>query len=454
MSDASSTSKPPASGARPPRGDSGARPPKGGSSAPPSSAREHSLRVLAEGRVRRQREQAYAAALQKEQRQARRRKEQLLRGFGAAFATLLVLALALLYPWLDRGTEWLDAEWELGWALLALAIVPALWWWGTFGQDRRRPRMRIGSVAPLQNAPRGIRARLRDLPGVLRAVAVVMFVLALARPIAIIGERSADDEGIDIVLAIDLSRSMAAVLDADPRDLPKTFRPKTARRPSRLDTAKIVVQDFISRRVSDRIGGIVFGRHAYILSPPTLDYQLLSKLIGQLQLDVIDGNRTAIGDALGTAVARLEVSDARSKVIILLTDGDSNAGRYSPDEAIREAVKVGCKTYTIQIGNGEAVEMLVGYDEYNQPIYEPRVVPVNPELLKRIADRTGGEHFIATDAKGLRDSMHEVLNQLEKTKFEASITHHEELFPLFLIPGVLLIALEALLGAWLLRRFP
>jgi Ca-activated chloride channel family protein len=247
---------------------------------------------------------------------------------------------------------------------------------------------------------------------------------------------------------------MEAILDADPRDLPRAFRAKDNRRPSRLETAKIVVQDFISRRTSDRIGAIVFGKSAYLLSPPTLDYQLLSKLIGQLQLHVVDGTRTAIGDALGTAVARLERSEARSKVVVLLTDGDSNAGEYSPEEATREAAKLGCKTYTVQIGNGEAADMLIGYDPFGQPIYEPRVVPVNPELLEHIAKRTGGEHFIATDAKGLRDSMHAILDRLEKTEFEASIAHHEELFALLLVPGVVLIGLEALLRAWLLRRFP
>jgi Ca-activated chloride channel family protein len=207
---------------------------------------------------------------------------------------------------------------------------------------------------------------------------------------------------------------MAAILDGDARDLPRGFKGKAAAvRPSRIDTAKLVVQDFIARRRSDRIGAIVFGKEAYILSPPTLDYQLLSKLIGQLRLDVIDGTRTAIGDALGTAVARLDLSDARSKVVILLTDGDSNAGKYSPEEAMREASRVGAKVYAIQIGNGEAAEVQVGTDPFGQPIYEKRVVPVNPKLLEEIATKTGGNHFIATDGKALRESMHAVLDQLD-----------------------------------------
>jgi Ca-activated chloride channel homolog len=388
------------------------------------------------------------------QAQQQQRKARWLRGLGVAFLSLVCLGGASVYPWLALGTEWLHAEWQHAWIALGLLPLPLLLWWVTFGQDARRPRLRIGTLAGLQLGPRGWRARLRDLPGIMRCVALATFVLALARPVQIIGADTRDDEGIDIVVAIDLSKSMAAILDSDIKTLRRQLRYRGKSRPSRLDTAKLVVRDFISRRKSDRIGAIVFGRSAYVLSPPTLDYQLLSKLIGQLRLNVINGNRTAIGDAIGTAVARLELSPARSKVIILLTDGENNAGRYAPEEAIREAARVGCKTYTVQIGNGEAVDMLVGQDPFGQPIYQPRVVPVNPKLLKRIADQTGGKHFIATDAKGLAKSMHAILDQLEKTKFESAVSHHRELFPFFLLPGVLLIACEALLRAWLLRRFP
>ncbi|MBM4360191.1 MAG: VWA domain-containing protein [Deltaproteobacteria bacterium] len=382
-------------------------------------------------------------------------RARLLRALGSAALTIVTCLAALAYPLAVRGSEWLTISWEQRWVLLGLVGLPLVGWWTTFGQDRRRPRLRVGSLEGLVGAPRGIRARLRDLPGILRTVAIGMFLVALGRPVAVLGSQAAEDEGIDIVLAIDLSHSMAAILDGDPRDLPKGGKARaTLLRPSRIDTAKLVVQDFIARRRSDRIGAIVFGKEAYILSPPTLDYQLLSKLIGQLRLDVIDGTRTAIGDAVGTAVARLDLSDARSKVVILLTDGDSNAGKYSPEEAMREAGRVGAKVYAVQIGNGEAAEVQVGTDPFGQPVYEKRVVPVNPKLLEEIATRTGGKHFIATDGKALRESMHAILDQLERTQFEAPVSHHEELFPLFVVPGVVLVALEALLRAWLLRRFP
>ena len=129
-----------------------------------------------------------------------------------------------------------------------------------------------------------------------------------------------------------------------------------ARRKARLDTAKLVIQDFIGRRRTDRIGVVVFGKSAFVLSPPTLDYHLLSQLVAKMTLNVIDGNATAIGDAVGTAVARLRRSDAQSKVIILLTDGDSNAGMIAPDYATHLAKEQGAKVYTIQIGTEDEVE--------------------------------------------------------------------------------------------------
>lgn len=373
---------------------------------------------------------------------------------GSVALTLLFVALAAIYPVMVKRQAWLHVEWRYWWVIFALAIVPLLWWWGTFGQDRRRTRLKLGTTIPLRAAPRGWRVRLRDLPGILRAVAVAFFVLALARPVQVLSDRTSEEKGIDIVVVMDLSGSMQAILDADPGDLPRDFQPPKNRRMTRLDTSKVVVGDFISRRDTDRIGVVVFGKSAYILSPPTLDYQLLGKLVSQLTLNVIDGSKTAIGDALGVAVARLRRSDALSKVIILLTDGDNNAGRVAPDYAIELANTVGSKIYSIQIGDGAEVEVLQGYGPFGQPIYGRRTYPTNPELLERIATKTGGEYFVATDAKALRESFHDILDQLEQTRFEASVAHHEELFTLLLFPGALLIGLEALLRALLLRRFP
>lgn len=372
----------------------------------------------------------------------------------AITATLAVGALAFLYPWLARGDAWIGASWQNKWLLLALVVVPVVWYWGTFGQDRRKPYLRVGTIAPLLTGPRGFRAHLRDMPGVVRAVALTTLILAMGRPVSVLRDQKADDKGIDIVMVLDLSGSMRAVLDSDPKELPGAPQLTKGKRLTRLDTAKIVIKDFISRRKTDRIGVVVFGKSAYVLSPPTLDYHLLTQMVSKMTLNVIDGSATAIGDAVGTATARLRRSDAQSKVILLLTDGDSNAGSISPEYATHLATTVGAKVYTIQIGTDDEVEVEDGTDLFGQPRYVRHRFPVNPALLQRISAATGGKSYVATDGKALADSMHAVLDQLEKTRFEASIASFEDLFPFLLIPGVLLVGLDALLRSLLLRRFP
>lgn len=372
----------------------------------------------------------------------------------AVGATLVFTALALIYPWVARGEAWIGASWQNKYFLLALVLVPVVWYWGTFGQDRRKPHLRIGTVVPLLTGPRGIRAHLRDLPGVIRAVGLTMLILSLGRPVSVLRDQKSDDKGIDIVLVLDLSGSMRAVLDADPRDLPGAPQLAKGKRLTRLDTAKVVIKDFIGRRKTDRIGVVVFGKSAYVLSPPTLDYHLLTQMVSKMTLNVIDGSATAIGDAVGTAAARLRRSDAQSKVVLLLTDGDSNAGSISPEYATHLATTVGAKVYTIQIGTDDEVDVEDGTDLFGQPRYVRHRFPVNPALLQRISNATGGKSYVATDAKALADSMHAVLDQLEKTRFEASIASFEDLFPFLLVPGVFLIGLDALLRSLLLRRFP
>lgn len=372
----------------------------------------------------------------------------------ALLATVVVAAAALAYPWIARSWAWIGVSWQQPWLLLALVVVPVVWVFGVLGHDQRRPRLRLGTIAPLATGPRGLRAHLVDLPPVLRSVALALMILALGRPVSVLHDERSDDKGIDIVVVMDLSGSMRAVLEADPKDLPGHPELPQKKRLTRLETAKLVVKDFIGRRRTDRIGVVVFGKAAYVLSPPTLDYHLLTQMVSKMSLNVIDGNATAIGDAVGTAVARLRKSDAQSKVIILLTDGDSNAGSISPEYATHLATTVGAKVYTIQIGTGDEVDVEDGLDLFGQPKYTKRSFAVNPELLRKIAKDSGGQAYIATDAKALADSMHAVLDQLEKTRFEASIASFEELFPFLLIPGVLLVGLDALLRAWLLRRFP
>jgi Ca-activated chloride channel family protein len=225
-------------------------------------------------------------------------------------------------------------------------------------------------------------------------------------------------------------------------------------RATRLDIAKEVIVDFISRRKTDRIGVVVFGKAAYVLAPPTLDYSLLTHLVRQMDLDIIDGAGTAIGDALGTGVARLRRSEAKSKAVILLTDGDSNAGSISPEYATHLAQGQGIRTYTVQIGNGDEVDVQDGVDIFGQPRFVRAHFPVNPELLKKIAAETGGESFFANDRAALEESMHAILDRLEKTRILSQSATMEDLFPLLLLPAVLLLVLEAAVRVVVLRRFP
>ncbi|HET9958122.1 MAG TPA: VWA domain-containing protein [Polyangiaceae bacterium] len=382
-------------------------------------------------------------------------RPRLMRALTVFGFTLLALLFGFAYPALTRGTDFFDANYEQRWFLLGLVLVPLVFWRGIWGEDRRMPRLKLGTLSALAVGPSGIRVWLRDLPGVLRSVALILFVLAMARPVDTLRPQTTDEEGIDIMLALDMSGSMQAALSNVPPDLAR-YIPEKPRgiRPTRLDGAKAVMRDFIARRKSDRLGVVVFGSSAYVLSPPTLDYHLLDVLVSKMELGLVDANGTAIGDAVGVAVARLRKSSAKSKAVILLTDGDNKGGKLAPEYAAHLANTVGAKLFTVQIGQGDTAEVQDGFDLFGQPRYVQRSFPVNPKLLQTLAQKTSGAAYVATDVKSLQASFHDVLNRLEKTKLEASIAHYEDLFGYFLLPGVLLLSLEALLRSLVLRRFP
>jgi len=364
------------------------------------------------------------------------------------------LALAL-YPLLSRGEEWLAADWQQPWFLLGLAALPLVLAFSTYGQDARVPRLRLGTLAAFASGPRGVRVWFRDLPGVLRTVGLAGMVLALARPVNTLRPAESEEEGIDIVVALDLSGSMAASISNLPNNL-TPYMPERPRGvlPTRVDVARAVLRDFIARRRTDRIGVVVFAADAFVLSPPTLDYHLLDSLVAKMDLNLISADGTAIGDALGVSVARLRRSLATTKTVLLLTDGDNKGGKLAPEFAADLAKQVGVKVFTIQIGQGDMAQFQKGFDLFGQPQYVNVPAPTNPALLRDLAKRTGGQAYVASDAKGLQDSVHDVLNTLERTKFDANKASYEELYRYFLLPSVLLIALEALLSAIWLRRFP
>ena len=369
--------------------------------------------------------------------------------------SLVLGALATAYPALTRGHELVAAAWQNPWALALLVLVPLVLFRATFGEDLGAPRLRLGTLAPLSRWPVGARVWLRDIPGIARTLGFALMVLALARPVNTFQPETADEEGIDLVVVLDLSGSMQAVMDNLPPDLQGYVgRKPRGIRPTRLDAAKAVIRDFIARRETDRIGVVVFGKNAYVLSPPTLDYHLLDLLVSRMDLNLIDPTATAIGVAVGVAVARLRKSHAKSKAVLLLTDGDNKGGQISPQYAAHLTNVVGAKLFTIQIGEGEAAEVQDGVDLFGQPRYVSVPYPTNPELLKELAAKTGGEMYVASDARALQASFHDVLDKLEKTRFEASTARFEDLYRFLLLPGVLLLALDALLRSLWFRRFP
>jgi len=249
-------------------------------------------------------------------------------------------------------------------------------------------------------------------------------------------------EGIDIVIALDLSTSMSA---AD-------FLPR-----NRLHVAKEVLKEFMGRRPSDRIGLVIFAGEAYTQAPLTLDHEVLKTLVDQLEFGLIE-DRTAIGNAIATALNRLRESDAKSKVVILITDGDNNAGQVSPRQAAEMARSLGVRVFPILVGKGGVVPVPVpgAKDLFGQQYYDYQRMEVNPELLREIARISGGAYANAGDRTELERGLQAVLDRMEKTRiFETTgSTRSVELFPRLLGPAFWLGALGLLLGLTRWRTFP
>ena len=325
------------------------------------------------------------------------------------------------------------------WALLLLGLVPAAV--AALLLERRTPRLRHPRAALLAAAGRGLVARLWFLPQALVLAAVGLVAVALARPQSVERRSEATSvEGIDIVIAFDLSTSMKA---AD-------FRPR-----NRLHVAKEVLKAFVARRPNDRIGLVVFAGDAYTQCPLTLDHAALSAIVDRLRFGVLEDG-TAIGNAMATAVNRLRESATRSRVVILLTDGDSNAGQISPREAADVARTFGIRVFPILVGKGGVVPYPVGVDRLGEPVYEQREFPVNPALLEEIARTTGGTFATATDRASLERGLDAVLDRMEKTRlYESSgATRPAERFPALLRPAFWLAAVGLALAATRWRTFP
>ena len=322
---------------------------------------------------------------------------------------------------------------HLLWLLLLLLPMTA---WYVYRQLRGGAAIRISSVAGVAGAPRTWRYYGRHLPFVLRCGAVALLVVALARPRTVEYDSRTNAEGIDIVLAIDVSGSMLA------RDF----------RPDRITAAKEVAASFVADRIGDRIGLVVFAGEAYTQSPLTTDKGTLQTLLGRVRSGLVEDG-TAIGNGLATAINRLRESDAKSKVVILLTDGENNAGQIAPLTAAGIAEAQGIRVYTIGVGTqGKAPSPID--DMIGQVSYRMAEVKIDEKTLREMAEATGGRYFRATD-KAKLEAIYEEIDRLEKSEVEISefTLYHEE-FVRWVLAALVLLAAEFLLSHFVFRKIP
>ena len=299
----------------------------------------------------------------------------------------------------------------------------------------RRPHLRVSTVQPWMKAGLSPLAVIRHIPFALRIAALSLIIIALARPRSSTDVEKRDTEGIDIVFAMDVSTSMLA------RDFT----------PDRISAAKDIAIEFISQRPSDRMGIVVFAGESYIQCPLTTDRATLINLMKEVQTDLIEDG-TAIGNGLATAVARMMDSDAPSRVVILLTDGVNNRGEITPQTAAEIAKTYGVRVYTIGVGaNGTAPYPVMtpwGVEVRNIE------VEIDEELLKTVAETTGGRYFRATDNTKLAEIYSEI-NRMETARTTVdSFPVYKELFGGYALAALICLLLELLLGALMSRRLP
>ncbi len=323
--------------------------------------------------------------------------------------------------------------------LLLLLLLPVLAWLkGKYGQQAA---FLYSSVQLVRNVSHVHRTSAGRILLALRWLALGLLIVGLARPQFTESETSVKASGIDIVIALDLSGSMAA----------EDFE-LAGHRVNRLQIAKHVLKQFIEKRPGDRIGIVAFASRAYIASPSTLDHAFLQENLGRLDLYTIDNNSTAIGSGLMAALNRLRDIKAKSKIVILMTDGINNAGNVPPKTAAEAAQALHVKVYTIGVGtHGKApVPQIV----FGRKTYVQQEVNIDEDTLKEIAAKTGGKYYRA-DSSDTLAKIYDEINQLEKTDIEVKkYVHIEELFPWAVVPGLFFLLLEILLAHTLWRRLP
>ncbi|HNX90557.1 MAG TPA: VWA domain-containing protein [Candidatus Omnitrophota bacterium] len=327
------------------------------------------------------------------------------------------------------------------WYLLLVLLIPGVIFLSKKFENKLIPSLRFSDAFLVRHLKPSLRSRLCGKMIYLRGVALVFFVLALARPQTPIEETKVFVEGIDIVLAIDCSGSMQA-LDFE----------IGGQRTDRLTVVKQVVEGFVKKRPNDRIGIVAFSAQAYSVCPLTLDHDWLLKNLERVKIGLIEDG-TAIGSGLGASINRLKDTEAKSKIVILLTDGRNNAGRISPISAAEVARAIGVKVYTIGAGTKGLVPFPMK-DMYGNTVVQPVEISVDEDLLKKMAKITEGRYYWASDTESLK-KIYDDIDRLEKTKIEeVGYNRYNEFFWIFLFPALGLLLLEIVLTNTALRRIP
>ncbi len=320
------------------------------------------------------------------------------------------------------------------WFFLLLLLLPLAAFWYFRQSKKGTATLRVSSTAA-----KGLsswKTSFRHLPFCLRLLAVAATVIALARPQTRFSEQQAEGEGIDIVLAIDVSGSMTA------QDLS----------PNRLEAAKNVAIDFVSRRLTDRIGVVIFSGESFTQCPLTTDQQVVIQSIKNIRNGLLEDG-TAIGSGLATSVDRIRSSTSKTKIIVLLTDGENNGGLIDPKTAKEIAKAYGVKVYTIGVGTDGYAPTPV-QTPMGDVVMQREKVTIDEKLLTEIANETGGKYFRARDDLGLK-SIYKEIDGLEKSKVKiATFSRHEDKALPFVCAGFIFLLLDLLLGFTLFRRFP
>lgn len=334
----------------------------------------------------------------------------------------------MLYNWFE------NIEFAYPWLLLLLAIIPLLIVWYITSYSRRQGSVTISSIKQFP-AQRTWKILMRHLPFALRLLALACITVALARPQARNDEELVSGEGVDIVLCLDVSGSMLA----------QDFTP------NRLDAAKDVAANFVDSRPTDRIGLVIFSGESFTQCPVTTDKNILKSQIYNVKSGILEDG-TAIGSGLATSVDRLRSSKSKSKVVILLTDGENNGGLIDPSTAKEIAKSMGIRVYTIGVGTEGTAPVPV--QTPGGILMQREQVNIDEKLLTQIATETGGKYFRAKDNEGLKNIYGEI-DKLEKSRIEVTALRRftEKFFP-FAIAAVILLVLESLLRFTVFRKFP